>query len=225
MKKLLTTACLFVVTVVAIVSFIPPVARAQEAKQLEREARRSRYMDAASKVKGGSITPHWMSDSSFWYAEGTPDNTVVYKVDPEANTKMPLFDTARLRKALATLLGHEPPFRGLPFAEFTFENGEKAVRFAVEKQEFVFQLDTYTITRAVSVPDREKNRWVPREVRQRNPIYEAGQILEGLSPDKRWFATLRDHNLWLRSPVVSVKWWKSVIASSPACDCVPTPPA
>ena len=200
MKKLLTTACLFVVTVVAIVSFIAPFVSAQEAKQSEREARRSRYMDAVSKVKGGSITPHWMSNGSFWYADGTPDNTVVYKVDPEANTKRLLFDTARLRKALATLLGHEPPFRGLPFEKFTFENGEKTVRFAVEKQEFVLQLDTYTITRPVSVPDREKNRWVPREVRQRNPLYEAGQILEGLSPDRRWFATLKDHNLWLRSP-------------------------
>ena len=113
MKKLLTTACLFVVTAVAIVSFIAPFVSAQEAKQSEREARRSRYMDAVSKVKGGSITPHWMSNGSFWYADGTPDNTVVYKVDPEANTKTQLFDTARLRKALAVLLGHDLPFSAL----------------------------------------------------------------------------------------------------------------
>ena len=39
-----------------------------------------------------------MADGSrFWYAEGAPDNTVIYKVDPKANTKTPMFDTARLR--------------------------------------------------------------------------------------------------------------------------------
>ena len=57
-----------------------------------------RYLEFPSYVKGGAIEPHWMADgSSFWYAEGAPDNTVIYKVDPKANTKTPMFDTARLR--------------------------------------------------------------------------------------------------------------------------------
>ena len=71
---------------------------AQEAEQSEREAMYYRYLEFPSYVKGGAIEPHWMADgSSFWYAEGAPDNTVIYKVDPKANTKTPMFDTARLR--------------------------------------------------------------------------------------------------------------------------------
>ena len=88
---------------------IAPLARAQETSQSEREAMYSRYLKFPSLVKGGSIEPHWMADgSSFWYAEGAPENTVIYKVDPKANTKTPLFDVQRLREALAKTLGHEP---------------------------------------------------------------------------------------------------------------------
>ena len=41
--------------------------------------------------------------SSFWYAEGAPANTVIYKVDPAANTKTPLLDTVR---NLSTTMRH-----------------------------------------------------------------------------------------------------------------------
>ncbi len=75
-----------------------------------------RYMEFASYVKGGSVEPHWMADgSSFWYAEGAPANTIIWKVDPKTNTKTPLFDTERLRQALTPTLGHEPPYKRLPF--------------------------------------------------------------------------------------------------------------
>ena len=75
-----------------------------------------RYLEFASLVKGGTIEPHWMADgSSFWYAEGAPANIIIYKVDPNANTKTPLFDTRCLRQALTAALGHAPPYRGLPF--------------------------------------------------------------------------------------------------------------
>ena len=77
---------------------------AQETEQSEREAMYYRYLEFASYVKGGSVEPHWMADgSSFWYAEGAPDDTVIWKIDPKANTKTALFDTARLRHALTVV--------------------------------------------------------------------------------------------------------------------------
>ncbi|MFQ5927317.1 MAG: DPP IV N-terminal domain-containing protein, partial [Terriglobia bacterium] len=184
---------------------IAPFVSAQEAGQAEREAMYYRYLEFASYVKGGSIQPHWLADgSSFWYAEGAPANTVIWKVDPAANTKTELFDTARLRKALAPLLGHEPPYQGLPFEKFTFvgdpndtggtpvppeaaaTHKEQAVKFTVEGKEFILQLDTYKITRAPALSEEERSRLVP-------------QRREVLSPDRRWFARIMDHNLWLRS--------------------------
>ena len=159
MKKLLTTTCLFVVTTIAIVSFIAPFVNAQETKQAEREAMYYRYRESWSRIKGGSVEPHWMADgSSFWYAEDAPGNTVIWKVDPEANTKTPLLDTARLRKALTEAVGHEPSYQGLPFAEFTFVDGEKAVRFRLKDREFILNLRTYTTTPAPVLSQEEDRK-------------------------------------------------------------------
>ncbi len=105
-----------VMTVVAGLLLSVGLAGAQETAQSEREAMYFRYLDFASYVTGGSVEPHWMADgSSFWYAEGAPENTVIYQVDPRANTNVPFFDTVRLRKVLIPLLGDEPPNQGLPF--------------------------------------------------------------------------------------------------------------
>jgi hypothetical protein len=90
-------------TIVFLMVIALPV-HAQETTQSEREAMYYRYLEFSSYVKGGSIEPHWMADaSSFWYAEGAPANTVIYKVDPAANTKTPLLDTVR---NLSTTMGH-----------------------------------------------------------------------------------------------------------------------
>lgn len=171
----------------------------EEIGQSEKEAMYYRYLKFSSLVKGGSIQPHWMADgSSFWYAEGTPDNTIIYKVDPKANTKTPMFDTSRLRQVLTSLLGHEPPYKGLPFDKFTFVDGEKAVKFTVENKEFILQLDTYTITLPPSLSEEEKSRLVPQAVRK-GFFAHWPDVMEVLSPDRRWFVGVKDHNLWLRS--------------------------
>ena len=179
-----------------------PLVRAQESAQSEREAMYYRYLEFASLVKGGSIEPHWMADgSSFWYSEGAPANTVIYKVDPKANTKTPLFDTARLRQALTALLGHKPANKGLPFEEFTFvDEGETAASFTVEDKVFVLQIDSYAVTPARSVSEEEQRRLVP-QIARKGAGYPDMDLMEIGSPDGRWFAFLKDHNVWLRSTV------------------------
>jgi len=185
-----------VCVVIGLVLITQPV-NAQPKDQSEREAMYYRYLEFASYVKGGTVEPHWMADGRrFWYAEGGPENTVIWRVDPNANTKTTLFDTARLRQALTALLGHEPPYKGVPFEEFAFVEGEKAVKFSVEEKNFILQLETYTITQAPALSEQEKNRLVPQIVRKR---LDAPPVKEILSPDHRWFAGVKDHNLWLRS--------------------------
>ncbi len=189
----------FFLMVLLCLAVIAPPVRAQQAEQSEREAMYYRYLEFPSYVKGGSIQPHWMADgSSFWYAEGAPANTVIWKVDPKANTKTPQFDTPRLRRALTDALGHEPPYKGLPFDKFTFVDDEKAIKFTVEDKEFILQLDTYTISRVPALSEAEKSRLVPQIVRKSFPRTWP-DLMEVLSPDGRWFASLKEHNLWLRS--------------------------
>ncbi|MEO6331561.1 MAG: DPP IV N-terminal domain-containing protein [Gemmatimonadaceae bacterium] len=172
---------------------------AQGAQQSERETIYRRYFDFASYVKGGSIQPHWMADgSSFWFAEGEPINTVIWKIDPNSSTRTRLFDTARLRSALTRVLGHEPAQEGLPFTDFEFLAGDRAVRFSVENADFVLELDTYEITRRPA-PSEEANRFIPRVIARGAGGIGWPDVVEVLSQDRRWFAAIRDYNVWLRS--------------------------
>jgi hypothetical protein len=156
---------------VGAVLFAPGIL-AQGAGDTERQAMYRRYVEFASSLQVTAVEAHWMADgSSFWYAEGSPVNTVVWKVDALANMRAPLFDVVRVRQALSDALGHEPPSTGLPFSDFVFLDGETAVRFSVENKEFVLALDTYAITQSPGSP----------------PAANAGTI----SPDGRWFARVQ----------------------------------
>ena len=165
----------------------PAPAHAQTPTRLSPDSLYNAYnMNFASFVRGGSVQAHWMQDgSSFWYTEGAPDSTIIYKVDPEANTRVVLIDPERLRRALAPLLDHEPPSRGLPFETFEFQDDEKAVRFTLEEKEFLLRLDSYEISWSPSIPG-EPNLPSSRELP---------------SPDGRWRLSFKDYNLVIRSTV------------------------
>jgi dipeptidyl aminopeptidase/acylaminoacyl peptidase len=137
--------------------------------------------------------------NSFWYAEGAPENTVIWKVDPVANTKEELFDTGRLRNALEGELGHHPPYEGVPFSSFRFVDKEEiAIRFSVEDQEFELDLDTYKINRLPPENEVDKRRRTPQVIRAAHGDFR--DLYEVQSPDGKWFVGRKDHNLYLRSP-------------------------
>ena len=139
-----------------------------------------------------------MSDgSSFWYTEGVLDNNTIFKVNPKTNTKTLLFDTARLRQILTVLSKHESPYKGIPFEEFAFVEGEKVVKFTVENKDFILQLDTYSITQVPVLSEEEQRRLV-LQITRKETRYPDMDLIEICSPDGRW---LKDRNVWLRSTV------------------------
>lgn len=151
---------------------LAPGLLAQGAGDADRQAMYRRYADFASSFQSGFVEAHWMADgSTFWYAEGAPANTIIWKVDSIANKKAPLFDVGRLRRALAAALGHEPSSTGLPFSDFVFLHGETAVKFRVENKEFVLALRDYAITQSPGRPG----------------VADVGTV----SPDGRWFARVQ----------------------------------
>jgi dipeptidyl aminopeptidase/acylaminoacyl peptidase len=134
--------------------------------------------------------------NSFWYAEGAPENTVIWKVDPVANTKEPMFDTARLRQSLAEVLGHEPPFKGIPFDSFEYQEQEETVEFNLEDRHFVFRLEDYGIHEVEPPSAEELDLKTPRTWRGRSAWMTPS---ERISPDGKWFAGIENHNLYFRS--------------------------
>ena len=162
----------------------------------DRDAMYRRYLDAAAHIHGGAIEQHWMADGvRFWYAAGEPDDTVIYVIDRDK--KSPLLNVSRLRQALTEALGHEPMNKGVPFRDFTFEDGEQAIVFTVENKRFRMRLDNYVISPATQ-SEQERVRSMPQVVRKG---FRATQldIMEVPSPDRRWFAGERGFDIALRS--------------------------
>ena len=74
-------------------------------------------------------TPHWIAESPrFWYRRTTAAGAEFLLVDAEKGTRQPAFDHAKIAAALGTKYKAET----LPFTEFNFTDGEKAITFTAD---------------------------------------------------------------------------------------------
>ena len=124
------------------------------------------------------VNPHWIEKTNrFWYRKATPAGSEFVLVDADQNTSGPAFDHEKLADALSRAAKREYSATTLPFFDIDFVDGGKAVGFSIESTRWTCTLDAYECKREESGPER------PNEV---------------LSPNKRWAAFVRDHNLYLR---------------------------
>ncbi len=150
-----------------------------------------RYLHFGEAGPGNLLSPHWLADGKrFWYAVATREGTAIYLVDPEANTKKPLFNVGRLRRSLAEALGHHPVEPGLPFATFTFLDGERRIQFVTENRSWLLDLANYSMAEAPQNESRDA-------VRKPGPAAETSER-EVASPGGRAFVTEKSFNLFLR---------------------------
>ena len=123
------------------------------------------------------VNPHWIEKTNrFFYHKASPDGSEFILVDPERNTCAPAFDHARLTGALSHAAKQDYSASDLPFSDFEFVDGGKAIRFSIDKAQWKCLLDSYECEK-----DPPKER--PNET---------------ISPDKRWAALVKEHNLYLR---------------------------
>jgi dipeptidyl aminopeptidase/acylaminoacyl peptidase len=174
-----------------------------------RRAAYEAYLDFGDLVRGGRVTPGWLPDgTSFWFAEGGPQDRTIVKVTA-AGRKEPLLDPARLRAALTERLGYEPAGRGVPFDRLYFV-GPSRIRFDLEGRSWELDLDSYRVTRLpeptsfeiIPMLPSERARTTPRMF-PREGFTGLGPTMvpESLSPDGKWFVSMNDDNLVLRATV------------------------
>ncbi|MFN0180744.1 MAG: DPP IV N-terminal domain-containing protein [Gemmatimonadales bacterium] len=195
MRTIRRIACLLLATLPTAAGFAQSASPARDSAA--RMAQYRRFLGFAGLVKGGRVTPRWLSDgAAFWYPDGPPDSVTIWRVDPERNQVTPLLDVARTRRAVAEVLGHEPPYRGLPFSTPQLEAGDRVARFTVGGRPLVMSLDDYRARFAPPDPDRERRE--PQVVRGGRTGGDP-EIRELPSPDGRWLARDDGVDLWLRS--------------------------
>jgi dipeptidyl-peptidase-4 len=126
------------------------------------------------------VEPHWIGERDrFWYKREAGGAKAFVLVDPEAATRQPAFDHARLATALSDATGTTYAADDLPFDELTFVDDEQGISVVVDGVAWTCALDTYDCRRGEPVEPKRKD-----EVR---------------SPDGRWAAFTRDGNLFVRA--------------------------
>jgi len=135
--------------------------------------------------------------SRFWYVKDAFDRKEFLIVDAAQGTRAPAFDHQRLAPSLAAAAGRRYDGGTLPFSSLQFVDDGKAVAFAVEGSGFRCELATYQCAKTADIVDESDE-----EIRSgppRPPDPTRLPRTERLSPDRKFAASVRDHNLWVRN--------------------------
>jgi len=163
-------------------AFLPflalPVAFAQGALQDYQRAERFLSGNVRHLVYVADVSPHWIEKTNrFWYERLSAKGKEFVLVDADQNTSSPAFDHARLAEALSRVSKQQYTATALPLSGLELVDGEKSLHFSIDGAKWTCQLDKYECQVKAPSPD---------------------VMNEAPSPNKRWAAFVRDHNLYLR---------------------------
>jgi dipeptidyl-peptidase 4 len=164
------------------------------------------YLRRHELVSGGSAPPNWTPDGTgFWFVEGAPEDTQIYRVDLTSGQTESMFDAPTIRAALTAAMGYSPPYRGLPFDSFTFIEGGRVV-FNYHGIQWQLDVSSNALERI-----GDANSWskllgsqsaggqAPRMWKRSEYLIGKIDVPEQLSPSGEWFAGIRNDNIVLRS--------------------------
>jgi hypothetical protein len=178
-------------------------------QQAQRQGRPS------GRVYKSRITPHWFQDNTrFWYVNELRDGAKEFiLVDAERGVRQPAFDHPKLAQALAKASGSEVRADKLPFTSIEFIAANKAIRFDALGQSWKCDLTAYECTKVgqsspakpeekVDSPDLSDEAAEESPAVQQQPRGQRRGQGEPLpsprSPDGKWTAFLKEHNLYVR---------------------------
>ena len=161
---------------------------------IEDYRRAERFLGDAVRqlVFEGDVSPRWIDNTSrFWYLNEKPEGKEFILADPVQATRRPAFDHGRLASALSQALGKAVAANALPFDSIAFAEEGRAVRFSIDGVSWTCNLSNYECTKGASRPEDEPSGEGGNR-RSRPPDAERQ------SPDSKYAAFVRDHNLWIR---------------------------
>jgi len=172
--------------------------------------RRSQRVEGYYKAR---ITPHWFvrrtpdgaDNTCFWYRNDLSGETKEFVlVNAERGTRKAAFDHKNLASALSEATGVKYEADQMPFNNIEFIDEAKAIRFKVDGTTFKCDLTCYECCEtaatldAAEQADSAAERFGPRPRGTAGPRRDEPQ--EHLSsPDGRWTAFVKDHNVFVRS--------------------------
>ena len=148
-------------------------------------------------VYKAQITPNWLAGNThFWYRNDLRGGAKEFVlVDAEKGTRGPAFDHKKLAEALSKAASVSYAEAKLPFDRIEFIEEGKAIRFRVGDATWKCDLATYECAKVEPAK--------PSPAAAEKPAPQAGQARQRgerdpRSPDKKWVAFIKDHNLFVR---------------------------
>jgi dipeptidyl aminopeptidase/acylaminoacyl peptidase len=158
---------------------------AQQPRQLTTDdyARAEQFLGAATAplVRGIAGPPTWLPDGRFWYRTTTADGAEFVMIDPARRTRSSAFDHSRLAGALAAATGGRVEAAQLPFQTVMYSTDAREITVTTANRRWTCSLQEYTCAPADTA-------------RAEFPAPRASVA----SPDGRYAAFIRDHNLWVK---------------------------
>jgi dipeptidyl-peptidase 4 len=176
-----TRCLLFVVFIAA----LPAAAQQPVRLTAEDYARAERLLGQHTSplVSGVPGPVNWLPDGRFWYRTTRAAGAEFVMIDPARRTRGSVFDPARLAAALGTVTGETVDAARLPFTTFDLSRDGRAVTVMVTGRRWLCDVTTYTCVADAAAEQAPGASAPPASV---------------TSPDGRYAAYLRDHNLWVR---------------------------
>src|SRR5262245_13726903 len=187
----------FVAAVAVCVSLAAP-AQAQGRREDYARAQKFLIEEIKKIAYDGQVDAHWLTGTTrFWYLKDALDSKEFLLVDAASGSKTPAFDHQRLAAALSTVAGRRYEARALPFSYVQFGNGGKTVAVAIDQNSYKCDLAAYQCTKTTDVVDEDEEEVRSGPPRQPDP----GRLprTERFSPDRKFVAFVREHNLWVRN--------------------------
>lgn len=136
-------------------------------------------VNAVASMFNVSVDPNWIQGTqSFWYLKTGRDGQKFILVDVQNKTRNPAFNHTLLALSLSSVVGEPIDPDSLPFSEITMHEGCDKIEFSAFNRTMQFNLTSGQID---VLPSRQE-----------------AVSGESLSPDGRFAAFVREHNLWVR---------------------------
>lgn len=132
-------------------------------------------------VSGLASAPVWLDDGRFWYRVNTRTGGSFVLVDPARGRRTEAFDHTRLASALAAASGAAVNAERLPLERLEYSKDGRAITVRTGGRDWQCSLQQYTCE--------------PADTAQRAAATPPNSVA---SPDGRYAAFIRNHNLWVK---------------------------
>jgi dipeptidyl-peptidase 4 len=134
--------------------------------------------NASKLVYRAEVAPEWLTGDRFWYRVLTPDGHEFVLVDAARGTRERAFDHERLARALTEAAGTEHSPWSLSLERLEPVQDGRGLGFELDRRRWTCDVVEYRCERPATAIERETDAV--------------------LSPDRRFAALSREHDLWVR---------------------------